>query len=62
MEEMRNAYKILVGKPEGKSHFEDLGVEGKIISERILWKQDGKVWTGCNWFRTGTSDGFLEIQ
>jgi hypothetical protein len=29
---MRNAYKILVGKPEGRYHLEDLGVDGKIIS------------------------------
>jgi hypothetical protein len=26
-----NAYKILVGKPEGKRTREDLGVDGKII-------------------------------
>jgi hypothetical protein len=25
-----NAYRILVGKPEGKSHLEDLGIVGKI--------------------------------
>jgi hypothetical protein len=30
---MRNAYKILVGKPEGTYHSEDLGVDGKIITE-----------------------------
>jgi hypothetical protein len=26
-EEMRNAYKILVGKPEGMDHSEELGVD-----------------------------------
>jgi hypothetical protein len=31
MGEMRNAYKILVGKPEGRDHSEDLGVDGMII-------------------------------
>jgi hypothetical protein len=30
---MRSAYSILVGKPEGKNHSEDLGVDGKIILE-----------------------------
>jgi hypothetical protein len=35
---MRNAYNILVGKPEGKNHSEDLGVDGKIILEWILGK------------------------
>jgi hypothetical protein len=33
---MRNAYSILAGKPEGKNHLEDLGVDGKIILEWIL--------------------------
>jgi hypothetical protein len=33
---MRNAYKILVGKHE--NHLEDLGIEGRIISEWILGK------------------------
>jgi len=30
---VRNAYKILVGKPEGKNHLEDLGVDGRMILE-----------------------------
>jgi len=33
MGEIRNAYKILVGKPEGKRHPEELGVYGRIILE-----------------------------
>jgi hypothetical protein len=36
MEEMRNAYKIFVGKPEGKNYSEDLGVDGRIILDWIL--------------------------
>jgi len=36
--EMKNAYKILVGKPEGINHSEDLGVFGRIILECILGK------------------------
>jgi len=43
MGDMRNAYKILVGKPEGKNHSGDLGVDGKIILEWILRKWDGKM-------------------
>jgi hypothetical protein len=31
MEEKKNTYSILVGLSEGKSHFEELGVDGKII-------------------------------
>jgi hypothetical protein len=29
--EMRNAYKIFVGKSEGRTHMEDLGVGGIIL-------------------------------
>jgi hypothetical protein len=47
MGEMRGAYSILVGKPEGRDQSEDLGVDGKIILEWILRKRGGKVWTGC---------------
>jgi hypothetical protein len=31
MGEMRNLYKIVVGKPEDKNHSEDLGVDGRIV-------------------------------
>jgi hypothetical protein len=36
--EMRNAYKILVGKPKGRDNLEDPGVDSNVISEWILWK------------------------
>jgi hypothetical protein len=36
MGEMRNAYEILVGKPEGKSPFGRLRVDGRIILKWIL--------------------------
>jgi hypothetical protein len=35
--EMRNMYKILVEKPEGK-HLEDPGIDGRIILKWILGK------------------------
>jgi hypothetical protein len=41
MEENRNAYGILVEKPEGKRHCEDLDVGGRIILRWNLEKQDG---------------------
>jgi hypothetical protein len=46
MEEITNAYKSLVGKREGKSHSEDLGIDGRIILERISGKYCGEVWIG----------------
>jgi hypothetical protein len=30
MEEMRNAYIVLVGEPEGKRHSKNLSVDGKV--------------------------------
>jgi hypothetical protein len=29
----RNLYRVLVGKPEGKSHLEDQGVDGRMGSK-----------------------------
>jgi hypothetical protein len=34
--DMKNTYKFLVGKPEGKNHLESLGVNGRIILKWIL--------------------------
>jgi hypothetical protein len=59
MGEMRNAYKILVGKPEGKRPVGDLGVDGMIILDGILGKLGGKVWTGYVWLKTGINGGLL---
>jgi len=36
--EMRNLYKILVGKPEGKRALRDLDIDGRIILEWISEK------------------------
>jgi hypothetical protein len=36
MEDVRNAYKTLVGKPEGKRPLEDLGIDGSIILKWVL--------------------------
>jgi hypothetical protein len=36
MEERKGAYRALLGKPEGKNHSEDLGVDERIILKWIL--------------------------
>jgi hypothetical protein len=51
MEEKRNAYRILVGKPEGKDHWEDQDVDGWTLLKWILERSDGMVWIGMMWLR-----------
>jgi hypothetical protein len=41
-----DVYRVLVGKPEGKNHLEDLGVDGRIILRRIFRKWDRVAQTG----------------
>jgi len=51
MGEARGVYRILVGKPEGKSHWGDLGVDRWIILGRISIIWDVGIWTGLGWPR-----------
>jgi hypothetical protein len=50
MREGRGVYRVVVGKPEGKNHLEDPGIDGRII---LRWKWDVGAWTGSIWLRTG---------
>jgi len=43
--------KFLSEKLKRRVHSEDVGVNGKIISEWVLTKQGRKMWTGCIWLR-----------
>jgi len=43
MGEISDAYRVLMGKPEGRNHLEDPGVDGRIILRWIFRKWDG----GC---------------
>jgi hypothetical protein len=42
--EKRGAYRILVGRPEGRDHLEDSGVDVRIILKWIFKKRVG-AWT-----------------
>jgi hypothetical protein len=41
MGERRGAFRALVGKPEGRNHLEDPGVDGRIILKWIFERLDG---------------------
>jgi hypothetical protein len=60
MVENRGVYRVLVGKPEGKIHLKDPGVDGRIILRWIFRKLDVGVWTGSSWLRIGT--GVMNIR
>jgi hypothetical protein len=61
MGEKRKAYRLLVGKPEGKRA---LGRQRRrwvdnIVLGWILERWDGEVWTGLVWLRIGTGGELL---
>ena len=59
MEESRGVYRVVVGKPEGKNHLEDRGLDGRVILCWIFRKWDVGGWTGSMWLRIGTGGGLL---
>jgi len=54
MGEERGVYRVLVGKPEGKISWGDLGVDGWIILGWISRRWDVGMWTGLGWPRIET--------
>ena len=62
MGENRGVHRVLVGMPEGKSHWGDQDVDGKIILRWIFRKLEGVVGTGWCWLRIGTGGGHLWVR
>jgi len=55
-------YRVLVGKPERKSHWGDLRVDGWKILGRISRKWDVGILTGLGWPRIHTGGGRLWLR
>ena len=60
--ENRNAYRVLVEKPEGGDSLEGLGMEGWIILKWIIQEKDARAWTELIWVRIETSGGLCQTQ
>jgi hypothetical protein len=59
MGERRVAYRVLVGKPEGKRPLGRPDIDGRIMYRWIFREWDVGVWTGSSWLRIGTGDVHL---
>jgi hypothetical protein len=59
MGEKRNAYRLLVGNPEGKRSLGRPRRRWLIILGWILERWDRVMWTGLVWLRTGTGGELL---
>ena len=61
MGEKIGTYRVLVGKPEGKRHLEDPGVDGRIILKGSA-RSGMEVWTGLIWFRVRRGGGLSPMR
>ena len=62
MGEERGVHRVLVGKPEGKGHWGDPDVNGRIILRWMFRKLEGVVGTGWSWLRIGTDGRHLWVR
>jgi hypothetical protein len=59
MWENRNAYRVLVRKPEPTNNFDDPGVDERITLKCVLKKHEERTWTGFTRIRIRTSTRLL---
>ena len=51
-------YKVLVGRPEGRKHLQDPGIDGRVMLKWIIKKWNG-TWNGLICLKIGTGEGLL---
>ena len=61
MGEGRGVHRVLVGKPEGKGHWGDPDIDGRIILRWIFRKWEGLVGTVWSWLRIGRGSRHLWV-
>jgi hypothetical protein len=59
MGEVRGAYSILVGRPEGRRPLGNLGIDGTTTLRWILGKYGLGMWIGFIWLRIRTGGWLL---
>ena len=62
MGEDRGVHRVLMGNPEGKRHWGDQDIDGRIILRRIFRKLEGVMETGWSWLRIGMGGGHLWVR
>jgi hypothetical protein len=58
----RCVHRVLVKKPEEKSHWGEQDVDGRIILRWIFRKLEGVVGTGWSWLGMGKGGGHLWVR
>jgi hypothetical protein len=56
---LRDIYRVLVGKSEGKKHLESLGADGRTVLKCVFKKWDRDEWTVLISLRIETGGGLL---
>jgi hypothetical protein len=59
MGEGKDVYRVLVGKPKIRDHWEDLDVGGRITLSWTLGRQESMGRTGFGWLSIGSNGGLL---
>jgi len=55
-------YRVLLGKPEGRNNWGDLGVDGWIILKLFSMRWDVGIWTVFGWPRIERGGGNLWMR